>query len=335
MSLTSLNTIEELIDELQEDQRGQVFLLNLIDSMNLGLITPIDPLKTALMQFINHERTSRLSLLGPPDSEHLADKLGRFMVTTSVWKMGQRPDMQRHGCRETPLLSRVVTYESFYKYILGRMKLPGLPDAPAPLNLKTSQQEVPIPKEAVVKKMIDSGEWRNKTASPMIEFKTNMVWLAPISAIHKKINPLLAMPSLANIHRDLIGLHWVEKGRCLIRLDIDLSNCGELQSAEKWRPHGAGNGGYRFRVTFDSLKKGCGWGRTVNMSRIKSKSSSHLDGIPEMVTHGFSTKKDNISATYLGCVDTSPENEHDFFINRLLAGRTIVDVCNELKDIFK
>lgn len=334
-SRTPLNTIDELIDELQGDQRGQVFLLNLIDSLNLGLISPIDPLKVALVQFINHERTSRLSSSSLLDPEHLAEKLGRFLITTSVWKMGEQPDMQRHGCRKIPLLSRVVTYESFYKYILGRLKLPGLPDAPAPLDILTFKREVQIPKEASVKKLIDSGEWRKRTVSPMIEFKTNMVWLAPISAINNKINHLTANPNLANTHRDLIGLHWVEKGRCLVRLDIDMSNCSELQHAEKWRPHGAGNGGYRFRVTFDSRKKGCGWGRTVNMSRTKLNSRSHLDGIPEMVTHGFSTKKENISATYLGCVDESPENDHHFFINRLLVGRTIAGISNELKDIFK
>jgi hypothetical protein len=329
-----MNNTSELIDGLKSDQRGQVFLLNLADTIDLGLIDSTI-LKNPLEDFVALEQSRLLASSPAADSEHLADRLGKYLVTTGSWKTGQNPNMDEHGCRRAPILSRVVTYDSFYKYVMGRLNAPGLPDAPLPLDLTTNEHEILPTMEPAVKKLIDSGEWRKRNASPIVQFKTNIVWLAPNSCIQSKLASPALSPNLANNHRDLIGLHWVKRGRCLIRLDINLSHSPELASADKWRPHGAGNGGYRFRVTYDGRKKSCGWGRTVDMSTIAKKSKGHLDGVPEMVTVGFSVPKEHVSASYLGCVDAPPEEEHDFFIERLLAGRDINKVVIKLKGIFK
>lgn len=309
--------------------RGRVFVVNLLDSITLQLIDG-PAVKAGLEDFLNEESTRSKAGAPPGSVSSRVDRLGRFLVKRGLWRSGQVPDLNRHqGRSANPVLSRVVTWTDFHRWVIGQH-----PDAPEPIAHERYGREVSVADEPRAREALDSGRWRDWVppthAGRLIEFRMEVLWMAPASplVVRAKADP-------ARRHRDLIGLNHLAGGRNLVRLDFDVSRIDQLQTAQRRRPHGAGNGGQRFRAAYEGRQFRCGWGRTVDLGKVGRTKLGPWNGVPELLTSGFAADPDAIQANYLGLVSRNPETLDNAFVERLLGTRSMVAVCSNLDSLLE
>lgn len=318
-------TIEELIDLLELDPRGKVFLINLCHTLKLPPpFVSAHEVRIVLLEFINDITAGGHPL---PTTAELTDRLGETCVARNLWLKGPEPILERHLPKHEYILSRVVSYSGFFYSILGRRggmrAIPGLPEP------SSSSDEIDATNISKVRHTINSGKWRSHLVGD-VKLGTNCIWLAPLVKIKKKVG-LSPKKQWADIHRDIIGLSHLRKGQHLIRIDLDLKRLHDLPSKFRRRPHGAGNGSNRFRLNYDGQECACCWGRTVNLARVASGSIKSLNGIPELLMESFSISKTAVYATYLGQLKHPPEHNDSFFIRRLSKKSMMSTITSYLK----
>lgn len=321
-----MTTIEELIDALDATSRGQVFLINLYRTLQRRF------LGASQVRNVCDEFLSVLSA-GPDPvliNSELADRLGEVFVDKELWRVGPEPILKHHLLKHEFVLSRVTSYWGFFHSVLRRSNgMPSIAYMPEPNNLRLGHtDEIDVAKTSEVRTAINKGKWKSLIIDN-IRLDAKCVWLAPLPKLRKKIG--LGVSNQADIHRDLIGLSHLGKGHHLIRLDIDLRRWSDWDTSLRRRPHGAGNGGSRFRLQYDGKECKCQWGRTVDLARVAAGHVSNLNGIPELLMEGFTVPKAAVKATYLGPIIHPPENNDIHFLKRLRRNQAMPHIVTELK----
>lgn len=325
-----MTTIDELIDALYTDERGQIFLINLYHTLTRPYFSATE------VHAVCEELLYELNVGGHamPAAAVLADRLGGKCVVRGLWENAPEPILEHHMPKSDFALCRVISYSNFFKYILKRVSgsPTTIPDMPEPLEISAiNSSEIESRNVRKVRQIIDSGEWRDLIISANVNFTMSCNWLAPLPKLKKNISS--GVIEQADLHRDIIGLSHLIKGQHLIRLDLDLGHWLDWHSILRRRPHGAGNGGNRFRLLYDGGEKKCRWGRTVNLARIETGSANSLNGIPELLMGNFTIPKNNINAMYLGQILREPENNDTFFIKRLRKRKTLINIISDLKRV--
>lgn len=321
-----MTTIEELIDRLEATSRGQVFLINLYQTLQRSFL-PASQVRAACSEFLSTLAAGGFPI--PIDSE-LVDRLGGTFVAKGLWRNGAEPILENHLPKNEFVLSRVVSYGDFFKWILRRSSgMRPIDYMPEPFDLKLGHREEIVPANASkVRNAINRGKWKSIMVDD-VRLGLHCVWLAPLPKLRKKI--CTGVLNQADIHRDVIGLSNFSKGHHLIRLDINLQKWLDWPITYRRRPHGAGNGGSRFRLQYDGKECKCQWGRTVDLSRVAASYAKSLNGVPELLMEGFSVPKAAVKATYLGSTLIPPENNDIYFINRLKRKYAMPNIIAELK----
>lgn len=321
-------TIEGLIEELGATQRGQVFLINLYRTIQRGFVTPLN-VKLACAEFL-----TRLSAGGHalPAAIDMADHLGRLFVAKGLWREGPEPILERQLLKRDFALSRVTSYGGFFYSILKRRAgMPPLSGLPEPHDISHGTEEIDVADVNKVRSVINSGRWKSYMVDD-IRLDAECIWLAPRPKLRAK-TALAGNMKLADAHRDIIGLSHLSSGRHLIRIDLDLQMWVEWRTMLRRRPHGAGNGGSRFRLQYDGRESSCQWGRTVDLARVAAGDTKSLNGIPELLIEGFSIPKTAVTATYLGRLVHPPEANDSFFVNRLRRNISLSQIKADLKRV--
>ncbi len=131
-------TIEELLDELFKTNRGKIFLVNLIDTLDRHFLSAIEVIK-ACEEFILVNTAGGNPL---PENDELVDRLGYTCVAEGLWRKGPEPILERHLLKSEFVLSRVTSYSKFYSSVLGRSILaPSIPDLPTPIDLSSGKDD--------------------------------------------------------------------------------------------------------------------------------------------------------------------------------------------------
>jgi hypothetical protein len=312
-------TLEQLLRHIGQDGEGKALLINLRNSLNL---VPRYKLRIAL----SHFTTVMSSHPYLPTGQELILRLRGIFISNEMWRYSTEPAMDRFRSDGKVILSRTTNYYGFYNTIHGE----SIAELPEPLPATDSDMgEIHNEDLGRVIRWVESQEWKHALAKLPIEFNTRCFWLTSHDSLNNKLKN--AGSQHADDARDLLGLSHVGKGSHLFQFDIDLSKCEIKQSHLKRRPHGAANGGRRFRVEFDECDKTCNWGRTVDLKLVRARSSEpNIDGVPELVTSDLIVPIDAVEAQYLGRVTCDPETEDDYFLGRL-AGRP-VDLAEKLID---
>ncbi len=322
-----MSTIEELIDALSETERGQIFLVNLVDTLNYHFLSA-SQVKIVCEEFLNKITAGGYSI---PRDDGLADRLGADCVVKDLWKEGVEPILERHLWKREFILSRVTSYRGFYYSILRRKKgMPAIPYLPEPIDPSSGTiDEINVSDVKKVRDSINSQQWRALIIGNVI-FDTHCIWLAPLPRIKNKIGAA-GTTFQADLHRDIIGLSHLAKGQHLVRLDLDFKKWRDWQTLLRRRPHGAGNGGKRFRVQYDGKKRKCRWGRTVDLSKVATGNAKNLNGIPELLMERTSIPKEAVTVTYLGKLIHQPEHKDTYFLKRLRKNRMIENIVTDLR----
>ena len=320
-------TIEELIDALCETERGQIFLVNLTDTLDRHFLSA-SQVKVVCEEFINKITAGGYPI---PRDDELADRLGDDCVANGLWKEGLEPILERHLWKREFGLSRVTSYSGFYYSVLRRRRgMPSIPDLPEPIDPSSgTADEIDTSDVNKVRRSINSQRWRALIVGNVI-FDTHCIWLAPLPKLKNKIGAARTTFQ-ADLHRDIIGLSHFGKGQHLVRLDLDLKKWRDWQLLLRRRPHGGGNGGKRFRVQYDGKECKCRWGRTVDLSRVATGNAKSLNGIPELLMERTSIPKEAVKVTYIGKLIHQPEQKDTYFLKRLRKKRTIVDIVTDLR----
>ncbi len=326
-----MTTIEELIDALDATQRGQIFLINLYRTLECDFLSATQ-VKAVCEEFLRSVTAGGYSL--PPTIE-LADRLGSTCVAKGLWLEGPEPILERHLLKREFILSRVTSYSGFFYSVLKRKKgMPTITYMPEPFDLSIgTSAEISISDVSKVRHTLNNQKWRALIVDN-VRLDAHCIWLAPLPKLKKKIG-LDTKKNLADFHRDMIGLSHFSKGQHLIRLDLDLGQWFDWTATLRRRPHGAGNGGRRFRLQYDGRKSSCHWGRTVDLARVAAENARNLNGIPELLMEGFSIPKGAVTATYLGPIKNQPENNDSYFLDRLKKNQMIPNIVADLKNKLK
>lgn len=320
-----MTTIEELIDALDMNLRGQVLLVNLHRTLERKWAPALD-IKTVLDVFVQ-----TLSVGGHtiPAPDELAERLGSTFVSQGLWLQAPEPILERYLPKRQRVLTRVTSYGGFFYTVLKRRRgMPPLKGLPEPI----ATDEIDASNIDAIRKTINSGKWKKLVVGKEVKLDAHCVWLAPLPKLERKSAGKMKK-GIADFHRDVIGLSHLHKGHHLIRLDFDVTNWAAAHTNQRRRPHGAGNGGIRFRLNYDGRESKCNWGRTVDLARVSLKASGKLNGIPEMLMAGFSVPKIAITASYLGPIQDQPECEDAYFLARLLKNDSMTDVVTNLKKV--
>jgi hypothetical protein len=320
-----VTTVEELIDKFGMTARGQAFLINLYHTLERGFIMPLQ-VKTVCEEFISMLSVGGYSL---PSVNEMVELLGKTCVAEGLWQHGPEPILEKHLPKREFILSRITSYHGFYRSILRRASgLPPIRNMPEPIKLSASNHDEIAPSNVIkVRRMINTGKWKALILGH-VNMNVHCIWMTSLSKLRKRV---AFVPDPADIHRDIVGLSHFCKGCHLIRLDFDLEQWPQWKVTMRRRPHGAGNGGSRFRVKYDGRESMCRWGRTVDLARVATNNMRTLNGIPELLLQGFSIPKTAIDATYLGPLLHPPENNDVFFFERLRRNHTIANIIATLK----
>lgn len=322
-----MTTIEEFIDELALDTNpsGQVLLVNLNHTLYRKWV-PVSDIKAVFNEVVNTLSIGGHSM--PPPSD-LAERLRSTFVSQGLWLHAPEPILERHLPKRQRVLTRITSYGGFFYSILKRSKgMPPIKGLPEPME----PDEIGASNIATVRKAINSGNWKKQVVDDEIKLSAHCVWLAPLPKLSRK-EVGIKKNDIADFHRNVIGLSHLKKGHHLIRLDFDVGNWASAHTSLRRRPHGAGNGGTRFRLNYDGKEGSCNWGRTVDLARVIVKESGRLNGIPEMLMAGFSVPKIAITASYLGSIQDQPECEDAYFLSKLLKNDSMTDVVMNLKRV--
>jgi hypothetical protein len=315
-------TLEQLLHRIAEDDRGKALLINLRNSLNLA---SRPELKTALSRFATVMSSDPYF----PTSKELTIRLRGMFISSGMWRHSTEPAMDRFLSGGKVILSRTTNYSGFYRTINGS----SIKDLPAPLPVTDPDKtEIQNKHVARVIRCVENREWKQALAKLPIEFRTHCFWLTSYEALTSKLKNGTAQD--ADHVRDLLGLSHFGKGHHLFQFDIELSRCQINQFHLKRRPHGAGNGGRRFRVEFDECDKTCNWGRTVDLNLVRERSSEpNIDGVPELLTSELIVPIDAVDVTYRGRVTCEPETEDAYFVGRLAGGpidRVVYEICTKV-----
>jgi hypothetical protein len=323
---------DKLLVELKSDHRGSVFLWNLDESITSNLV---DPLKVAeeMDKFCVEELQKRILGLTPRDG-HVVDRLGQHFVSQEVWKSGSVPDLSRHGLKSKPIISRVVPYATFFDWVVGRKDKGGVPGLPEHKVDGISDQTFSPEEEEMISTTLSSNNWQRWVMGKNIKFDQRVYWFTALPELEKiaKLRKI-QKTSMANFHRSVIGLHHIEKNLPLVRLDLHQHKIQNFHALSRYRPHGACNGGFRFKVKLDKDAKN--WGMTADLEKIAAKTRGYVAGVPEMLLEGFEISKEHVKATYLGHTNASVEVEHDFFISKLSDRRSLDQMVDRLASVLK
>lgn len=325
-----MNTIEQLIDALANSLRGQVFLVNLHHTIERGLVSA-QKIKAACNKFLLPLSVGGFVL---PSSIDLTDRLGDTFVAQGLWLDAPEPILERHLPKNQFTLTRVTSYGGFFYSIINRKKgMPLIKELPEPLDLISgTNDEIDSRYVGSVRSLVNSGKWKDLITGNSLKFDTQCVWLAPLPKLARK-GKGTKRKELADFHRDILGLSHFQKGRHIIRIDFDIDDLVIFQKNSRRRPHGAGNGGIRFRLNYDGAEAKCNWGRTVDLMRVKKRKANTLNGIPELLIEGFVVPKDIVTATYIGSLQSQPEKDDAYFISRLLKSNSMLEITTKLKEV--
>lgn len=313
-------TIEDILKGLSGHVHGQIFLINLYRSLPLVAGRHLRPTLEHLAQALSSPG------YGLPGPEPLLDRVREAFVSDRVWEFSEQPELKKHFHDSRSVLVRFTSYGGFYSMLNGsKMPMKGLP---TPQELSAPGGEVDSRDVERVRAFIDGQRWKGQMLRGEHHIPSHCVWLTAYapelgqSAINQRDMP--------NLYRDLIGLSHIRRGRHLVRLEVDLKRWPLPHGCKYRRPHGAGNGGPRFRVDYDFEDKSCRWGRTVDLRHVRVRSpASNIDGVPELVMGEFAPPLAAVSAYYVGGVTDEPESEDDYFVERL-GGESIDYMIEEL-----
>lgn len=325
-----MTTVEELIDTLETTPRGQAFLINLYHTIESGFISALQ-VRALCEEFISVNTAGGHP---PRPVDELVERLGESCVDKDLWQEGPEPILERHLKKREFVLSRIASYSGFYYSILNRAKgMPPIDSMPEPINLLTSSDSEIAPTNVrKVRNTINNGKWKALLLGN-VKLSARCIWMTSLPRLKEKINVATKKSFNADSYRDTVGLSHFSLGRHLIRLDFNLGQWPEWRASMRRRPHGAGNGGNRFRLKYDGPESVCRWGRTVDLALVAANNTRTLNGIPELLLEGFSIPKTAVNATYLGPLQYRPENNDSFFITRLRRKQTISNVIAALKSI--
>jgi hypothetical protein len=306
-----MTTVACLLDRLAESGRGRIFLVNLKDTLDSGF----DP---APLREVCSELAAAMA--GAPGSlptpDELVEDLGGRCVSRGFWRQSAEPLLQPGGAAAWTVLSRVTTYGRFFTSVMDRRPTAPRLSVPAPLELGPRGPSEIRPEDVPdVRAYVDSGRWKDDVDSGKVRFGGHCVWVAPHDELMRRQRRV--KKPLPDYYRDMIGLSHLVPGHHLIRLDLDLDAWSSGTRVLRRRPHGACNGGPRFRMTYDGPACSGNWGRTVNLAVLAAHRNASLNGVPEMVMEPFTTPLDAVTAHYLGEVHSRPESNDGYFLKRM------------------
>ena len=302
-------TTEAILARLGEEPRGQTVLVNLLRSIEANLV-PADKVRDAFERFASDLGDDRRPL---PPCGTLAERLGQYFVMLGLWRKSTQPQLQAHHAGGQQVLSRITSYGRLHALLTSAgVRSPYLPKPR--LRTATGGGEIASAAVPALRHYLEARHWERDMLRPRIVIQTNVVWLTASAAL-----PALTdgVANLANVDRDRIGLSHLRSGQHRFRIDIDLNKkpfSGEWQCR---RPHGAGNGGARFRVEYDDPVKTCNWGRTVDLELVRRKAATSIDGVPELLMDECRPRAAAVSILYVGRVTRNPEREDQYFAERL------------------
>jgi len=297
----------------------------------------VESIRDACKEFIYLLSAGGLEAEIQPD---LVERLGATFVSKGLWRDAPKPVLDSQFNKRRVVFSRIVSYGGFYHSILKRTSdSPPIDGLPSPLsvncngNTGNGKTEVVNSDVDYVRNFINRGLWRGCLLDE-VRFDSSFVWLAPEAPLRRKLVGV-SEEDLSHIHRDIIGLSHFRKGHHLIRIDFDFSKWPEGLSKIHRRPHGAGNGGNRFRLHYDGAERMHNWGRTVDLNKVEIGYKKSLNGVPELIMEGFSIPKSAITAEYLGVINRPPESNHVFFIDRLRRKDSLEKIISDLKEVLR
>lgn len=308
---TIMTTVARLLDRLAESGRGRIFLVNLKDTLDSGFAAA--PLREVCGELA-------AAMAGTPETlptpDELVDDLGGRCVSRGLWRQSAEPQLQPDGARAWTKLSRVTTYGRFFTSVMDRRPSAPRLAVPAPVELGPDESSEIRPEDVpCVQTYVDSGSWKEDVDSGAVRFGGHCVWVAPHDELMRRQRRM--KKALPDFYRDMIGLSHLVPGHHLIRLDLDLAAWASGTRVLRRRPHGACNGGPRFRMAHDGPACCGNWGRTVNLAVLAARRNASLDGVPEMVMEPFTVPLEAVHARYLGVVRTRPESNDGYFLRRM------------------
>jgi|GEM_PF-3966017 len=325
-----MTTIAGLIDQLAQSPRGRIFLVNLKTTLDDGFDP--QPLRKVCQDLATSLQPGSDGKL---DSAGLADQLGGRCVNCGLWRQASVPDRTQYAGGRGLVFSRVMTYGQFYTRILGRAgTMPPIAGWDLPrMDLERERAGARFPPEYVptVRQFIDSGAWKRYPANPPpVGSGTHCVWLLPLAALARR--EAANRRPLADFYRDVIGLSHIPAGRHLVRLDFDFNAFDHEQRLACRRPHGAGNGGDRFRMAYDGPVYD-NWGRTVHLGVVAARRGrASMNGVPEVLMEPFDAPREAVEARYIGEVGTPAERNDSWFLGRI-SPKPFETVVSSLKQV--
>lgn len=305
-----MTTVAQLLDRLAESGRGRIFLVNLKDTLDSGFDAA--PLREVC-------RELAAAMAGTPGepltADELVDDLGGRCVSRGFWRHSSEPRLRRDGAAAWTVLSRVTTYGRFFTSVMDRRPTGPRLAVPAPAELAGAGAEIRGEDVPAVRAYVDSGRWKDDVDSGTVRFGGHCVWVAPHAELMRRQRHM--KKPLPDFYRDMIGLSHLVPGHHLIRLDLDLDTWAGGARLLRRRPHGACNGGPRFRMAYDGPACSSDWGRTVNLGVLAARRNASMDGVPEMVMEPFTVPLAAVAAHYLGEVRSQPESDHAYFLKRM------------------
>lgn len=304
-----MTTVARLFDRLAESGRGRIFMVNLKDTLDSGF----DP--APLREVCRELAAAMAGAPGAlPTPEELVEDLGGRCVSRGLWRHSSEPLLQPNGAPWTTL-SRVTTYGRFFTSVMDRRPTAPRLSVPMPVELGAGRPEIRAEDVPGVRAYVDSGRWKDDVDSGTVRFGGHCVWVAPHGELMRRERHM--KKALPDFYRDMIGLSHLVPGHHLIRLDLDLGAWAGGTRLLRRRPHGACNGGPRFRMAYDGPACCGNWGRTVNLAVVAARRNASLNGVPEMVMEPFTVPLAAVHARYLGEVRTPPESNDGYFLKRM------------------
>ena len=301
-------TVEDILQSLGREPPGQVLMINLLLTIDANLVNGAR-VRRVLDDYARVLGTDGLAL---PKNALLARRLGEFFVFDGIWEESAVPELRYYASGGEVTLSRVVCYESFYRMLnSSEMIVPRLPVARKPWA--SGGGEIADADVASVARYVNDQDWRRDMLGCAMSFKIPCAWLTACSLLDRRLRA--NERKLPDHYRDLMGLSHLRAGHHLIRFDFPLEHARPPRGCKCRQPHGAGNGGTRFR--FMNPRTASGWGTTVDLRRVRRRDRAGIDGVPELLMGEFSPTLATARARYIGRVVRGPEREDAFFLGHL------------------
>lgn len=338
-----MTDVARMLDQIAKSGPGKVFLVNLHDTLRFGQVDAED-----LKSICREEAAKVPDVIAPEQCTKIANGLvtsiGMRCVKQGIWRQSSEPALEE-SAEFGMVLSRFTTYHSFFTAILRRPLGSQHDILPDPLLVKYGHDEDMTSAEPdknvseidpdrldAVAAYINDGEWKKPIERyhlGLVHFSSDCVWVAPRSELEKRASNTAVRQ--ADFYRDIVGLNHLRPGHHLIRLDVNLKEWDLGLKIPRRRPHGACNGGDRFRMLYDGPRCFADWGRTVNLAVLAGRESGILDGVPEMIMEPFKVPVEKVTASYIGAVQTSNDKDHDRFYDRI-SQKPITEIIRALAE---